>query len=232
MKVRCLLVDDEPLAIKLLEKHLLQLSNFEVVATCSNAAKAYEVLRTMDIDLLFMDIRMPQLSGIDLLKTIRNPPPAILTTAYREFALDAYDLGVIDYLLKPISFERFIKAIDRFWKQQQPASVKVLPSEDPYLVIKSGNKYQRIPAAGIYYIESLKDYIKICMGEKEIVARYKISDLEAEISNRGFLRVHRSFIVNMQKVTAFSAAGIELGKYEIPVGISYRELARKALKLE
>ncbi|HJT72891.1 MAG TPA: response regulator, partial [Chitinophaga sp.] len=108
MKVRCLLVDDEPLAIKLLEKHLLQLSNFEVAATCSNAAKAYEVLRTVDIDLLFMDIRMPQLSGIDLLKTISNPPPTILTTAYRGFALDAYDLGVIDYLLKPISFERFI----------------------------------------------------------------------------------------------------------------------------
>lgn len=233
MKMRCLLVDDEPLAINLLRKHFQQLDSFEVVATCHNAVKASEILRSEHIDLLLLDIKMPQISGIDFLKTLQHPPKTILTTAYREFALEGYDLGVIDYLLKPISMDRFLKAIDRFW-QLHHAPVPAIKTDTPtsYLVVKSGNKYQRINTADIYYIESLRDYIKIYTAGKEIIAKYKISDFEAAVSNKGFLRVHRSFIVNIKKVTAFSPIDIEMDKYEIPVGASYRELIRKTLQMD
>ena len=232
MKIKCLLVDDEPLAIKLLQNHIKQLDNIEVVATCNSVAKAYEFLRTGDINLLFLDIKMPQVSGIEFLKTLQNPPKTILTTAYRDYAMEGYDLGVIDYLLKPISFDRLLKSIDRFWKLYTPALPINSALEENWLVIKSGYKYLRIFAGDIYYIESLKEYVKIYTAEKEFVAKYKISDLEAEISNIGFLRIHRSFIINLKKVTAFSGEGIELGKFEIPVGASYKELIKRTLKFE
>lgn len=232
MKIKCLLVDDEPLAITLLQNHIKQLDNVEVVATCNNVAKAYEILHVAEINLLFLDIKMPKLSGIEFLKTLQNPPRTILTTAYRDYAMEGYDLGVIDYLLKPVSFDRLLRSIDRFWKLYAPTLPANTVSAEHWLVIKSGYKYLRIFTGDIYYIESLKECVKIYTAEKEFVAKYKISDLEAEMSNKGFLRIHRSFIINVKKVTAFSGEGIELGKFEIPVGASYKELIKRTLKFE
>lgn len=233
MKVRCLLVDDEPLAIQLVKNHLEQLEMFEVVATCSNALKALEVLRSKPIDLIFLDIKMPQITGIDFLKTLKNPPAVIITTAYREFALDGYDLDIVDYLLKPITFDRFFKAVDRYLRTTQahePKSNTLHNNIDQFIYIKTGSKFLKLYNDDILYIESLKDYVIIHCKNQKINVKYKISDMEIELKALNFLRVHRSYIVNQQKITAFTANDIEIGSQEIPIGTNYKEYVFKILK--
>jgi len=231
MKVRCLLVDDEPLAIQLLQTHLEKLDLFEVVATCSNAIKALEVLRTETIDLLFLDIKMPQLTGIDFLKTLKNPPAVIITTAYREYAVDGYDLDIVDYLLKPITFDRFFKAIDRYLRttKVQPP-LKATPTADDSIYIKAGGKFHKLNVEDILYLESLKDYVVIHCVNQQITAKYKISDMEQELKSFAFLRIHRSYIVNQKKITAFTMNDIEIGAREIPIGTNYKEYVFQTLK--
>ncbi len=231
MKVRCLLVDDEPLAIQLLQTHLEKLDLFEVVATCSNAIKALEVLRTETIDLLFLDIKMPQLTGIDFLKTLKNPPAVIITTAYREYAVDGYDLDIVDYLLKPITFDRFFKAIDRYLRttKVQPP-LKTTPTAQESIYIKAGGKFHKLSVEDILYLESLKDYIVIHCVNQQITAKYKISDMEQELKPFHFLRIHRSYIVNQKKITAFTMNDIEIGAREIPIGTNYKEYVFQTLK--
>lgn len=231
MKVRCLLVDDEPLAIQLLQTHLEKLDLFEVVATCSNAIKALEVLRAETIDLLFLDIKMPQLTGIDFLRTLKNPPAVIITTAYREYAVDGYDLDIVDYLLKPITFDRFFKAIDRYLrttKVQQP--LKTMPTTDESIYIKAGGKFHKLNVEDILYLESLKDYIVIHCVNQQITAKHKISDMEQELKPFSFLRIHRSYLVNQKKITAFTMNDIEIGTREIPIGTNYKEYVFQTLK--
>lgn len=231
MKVRCLLVDDEPLAIQLLQTHLEKLDLFEAVATCSNAIKALEVLRAETIDLLFLDIKMPQLTGIDFLRTLKNPPAVIITTAYREYAVDGYDLDIVDYLLKPITFDRFFKAIDRYLrttKVQQP--LKAVPKADECIYIKAGGKFHKLNVDDILYLESLKDYIVIHCVNQQITAKYKISDMEQELKPWSFLRIHRSYMVNQKKITAFTMNDVEIGVREIPIGTNYKEYVFQTLK--
>jgi len=233
MKVKCLLVDDEPLAIKLMENHIAKIASFEVVATCNNAMKALEILNTHDIDLLFLDIKMPTITGIDFLKSLRNPPKTIFTTAYREYALESYDLDVADYLLKPITFDRFFRAVERFYRDIKPTQVSVttlLKEEETLIQIKSGTKYHKVAVSNINYIESLKDYVKIHTTSKSIVSKQKISDLEAELAKHAFLRVHRSYLINSKKVTAFTPHDIELNDVEVPIGASYKEYVLAILK--
>jgi two-component system, LytTR family, response regulator len=222
-KIRCLLVDDEPLAIQLLQNHVAQLDFMEVAGTCPNAVKALEVLTHQKIDLLFLDIRMPQISGINFLKTLRNPPKTIITTAYREYALDGYNLDIVDYLLKPITFDRFFKAVERYLRASEMPIISAPQKEEPnFIFIKSGFKQIKIDLNDILYIESIKDYIKIQTIGKEIMAKYKITTIEEELKGRGFLRVHRSFIVSQIKITAFTTKDIEIGKIEIPIGESHK----------
>ncbi|TAE21600.1 MAG: DNA-binding response regulator [Cytophagales bacterium] len=224
MKTRCLLVDDEPLAIQLLQKHIGQIPSFEVVAVAGNAVAALEALRSQPVDLIFCDIRMPGVTGIDLLKTIRQPPKTILTTAYREFALDGYDLEVIDYLLKPITFERFFKAVERYMRlttapQQGPATSVIKPRS---IQVKAGSKFYNLPVDSILYVESQKEYVKIRTTEREIVSKNKIGELTEQLTEMGFLRIHRSFLINRQQVMAYSATHVDVGPYELPIGASYR----------
>src|SRR5882757_2844178 len=191
MKIRCLLVDDEPLAIQLLQKHIAQLDFFEVAGTCNTAVKTLEILNQQSIDLLFLDIQMPQLSGLDLLKTLRQPPPVILTTAYREHAVDGFELDVVDYLLKPITFDRFLKSVEKFLKaHNQYAPNAIVSSETQYIYLKSGYKYFKIDTRDILYIESLKDYVNVYTKEKTITSKYKISELELVLKDKGFMRIH------------------------------------------
>jgi two-component system, LytTR family, response regulator len=230
MKTRCLLVDDEPLAIQLLQKHIDQLESFEIAATAQNAVKAMEILKTTKIDLLFCDIKMPMLTGIDLIKTLKNPPKTIITTAHREFALDGYELDIVDYLLKPITFERFFKAIEKYLRTTEPVvSGPITHSAPAVLTIKSNNKFYKLNIDEILYLESQKDYVKIYLKDREITTKYKISDIETELKSHGFLRIHRSFIVNQQHIQSFSATHIEIGKGEIPIGMSYKELVIKKI---
>jgi two-component system LytT family response regulator len=233
MKVKCLLVDDEPLAIKLLENHISKIASFEVVATCNNAMKALEILNTQQIDLLFLDIKMPTMTGIDFLKSLRNPPKTIFTTAYREYALESYDLDVADYLLKPITFDRFFRAVERYFREIKPVQTSVsIPQTavETIIQIKSGTKYHKVAISVINYIESLKDYVKIHTESKCIVSKQKISDLEKELAAHSFLRVHRSYLINSKKVTAFTPHDIELDTIEIPIGASYKEYVLAILK--
>ncbi|SFH02763.1 LytR/AlgR family response regulator transcription factor [Pedobacter insulae] len=231
MKVKCLLVDDEPLAIELIKNHLEQLALFEVVGSCSNAVKALEVLRIAQVDLIFLDIKMPQLTGIDFLKTLKNPPSVIITTAYREFALDGYDLDIVDYLLKPITFDRFFKAIDRYLRTVQSLENPGIPTSiNQFIYIKSGVKFHKVYAEDILYIESLRDYVIIHCIQQQINAKYKISDIEKELIPFNFLRIHRSFIVNPRKISAFTTNDIEIGNKEIPIGTNYKLQVLSVLK--
>jgi len=231
MRIKCLLVDDEPLAIQLIQNHIAQLDGFDVVGTCSNAIQAMEVLRTTTIDLLFLDIKMPKITGLSFLRALQHPPAVIITTAYREYAVEGYELDVVDYLLKPITFERFFKAIDRFLRikppVQQPATV--LGNMEQVMHIRSKGKVHRIQIDEIIYVESIKDYIVIHFADKKITAKYKFGDFEKELAGKPFLRVHRSFIVNLHRITAFSANDIEIGGTEIPIGASYKEYVSKRL---
>jgi len=235
VKIKCLIADDEPLAIALLENHIQQLSTLEVVGTCANALQAAQELRTKQVDLLFLDIKMPQITGIEFLKTLRQPPAVIFTTAYREYALEGYELDIVDYLLKPITFERFFKSVERYYsrfspKETQGSTVRTMPHEG-YIFLKTGHKFNKILTNDICYIESVKDYVVLHrIDGSTFTAKYKISDIEAEIQDKRFLRIHRSFIVNLDRITAFTLQDVEIGPIELPIGNSYKEFVFKVLK--
>jgi len=223
--IRCLLVDDEPLAIQLLQKHIAQLPFFGIAATCANAIQALAILNNQPIDLLFLDIRMPGPSGLDLLKTLRNPPHTILTTAYREYALDGFDLDVVDYLLKPVTFDRFFKSVERYLRIVHQPMTRVLSSSEPqFIYLKSGYKYFKLDLQEIQFVVSRKDYIRVVTKDRTIVAKYRLSDMEKELEGKGFLRIHRSYIVNRQHITSFTAAGLEIAGHQLPIGDTYKAL--------
>jgi DNA-binding LytR/AlgR family response regulator len=227
------LVDDEPLAITLLQKHIGQLDFMEVAGTCPNALKALETLKTISADLMFLDIRMPAINGIDFLKMLRNPPKVIITTAYREYALDGYDLDIVDYLLKPITFERFFKAIERYLRNNNlpvQTTTTLATGEPSTISVKSGYRNIRLNTDDILYVESLKDYVKVVTADGPVTTKYRISDMQTELSAYGFLRIHRSFIVNRKHISAFTASDVEIGKTELPIGESYKEQVMRMLK--
>ncbi|PZR26124.1 MAG: DNA-binding response regulator [Citrobacter freundii] len=222
MRVKCLLVDDEPLAIQLIQNHLSQLDSFEVVATCSNAVEALNVLRSTPIDLLFLDIKMPKVNGLDFLKTLRDPPAVIITTAYREYATDGYDLDLIDYLLKPITFERFLKATERYLRRNTLSKNTGSITHD-FINIRADRKFHRLSVDEIIYVESVKDYIIIHLQDKQITAKHKLSEFESFLPRDAFLRIHRSFIVRVNKIQAFTFSDVEIMGKQVPIGTNYKD---------
>ena len=238
MKTRCLLVDDEPIALDILETYLTRLPEIEIVARCTDAFRAMEILRLKHIDLMFLDIKMPQFDGLSFIRSLQKPPKVILTTAYREYALEGYDLNVVDYLLKPIPFERFVKAIDRYYEQRTEASAAVLQAEpaqavrELFIYLKADKKTIKVYMKDIFYIESLKDYVVIHKRDAKIIAREKISRLEDALPQEMFLRVHRSYIVSVPKITAITAESVEIGKIEIPIARNYRKAVAKILGMD
>lgn len=232
MKIKCLIVDDEPLAIRLIENHIAKIQALEVVATANSAMKAFEILSNQSIDLLFLDIKMPNITGVDFLKNLKQPPKTIFTTAYRDFAIESYELEVVDYLLKPITFERFFKSVDRYLRMLPPINKgeSLNLNVADYILLKSAGKNYKIAFNDIVYVESDKDYIKVYQFDRScIISKYKISDLEAELPQDGFTRIHRSFIINNNKINAFSATHIEVNTIEIPIGASFKEQAQKLI---
>ncbi|QSE97858.1 LytR/AlgR family response regulator transcription factor [Fulvivirga lutea] len=226
-KVKCMIVDDEPLAIEIIESYLERLSDFEVVARCNNALKAFEIVQKEKVDLIFLDIQMPKLTGIDFIKTLKDPPKIILTTAYRDYAIESYELDVVDYLLKPISFDRFLVAVQKIYNgngdkisiEKQGVDIK---DSDAYIYLKSDKKMVKVMLDDILYIESLKDYIRVRTDEKDVISHQKISYLEEKLPGEYFMRVHRSFIVPIQKITSYSASSIEVPGHEVPIGRLYK----------
>lgn len=225
MRIKCLIIDDEPLATRLVENHISKVEQLEVVATANSVFRAFEIINTQSIDLMFLDIKMPTLSGIDFLKSLKNPPKTIITTAYRDFALEGFELEVIDYLLKPITFERFFKSINRVLTTHYPGTNDSnQPREDDYFILKSGAKNYKVNMVDVLYIESLRDHIVVHTKDgKSITSKNKISDMQSRLPANIFLRVHRSFIINTQRVNAFSASDLDINGVEIPIGASYKK---------
>lgn len=231
---KCLIVDDEPLAIELIKDHIERIPQLEIAGTCQNALKAFEIIKKEPIDLLFLDIQMPVLTGMEFVKSLQNPPSVIFTTAYRQYAVESYELDVIDYLLKPITFTRFFKAINKYFNtldQAIPAPVATVPPPptDNYIYVNANKKHIKVPFEDILFVESIKDYVRIHTAGKNIVTKDKISDFAEKLPDT-FLRVHRSYIVNTSKITAFTAHDIEIEKHEIPIGISYKKQVFEFLK--
>ncbi len=226
MIYKCLIIDDEELARELIETHLNQLDNFELVASCASAIEASNILQKQPVDLLFLDIEMPVLKGTEFFKNLLQKPKVIFTTAYRDYALDGFELNAIDYLLKPITFSRFFKAIEKF-KEQSSITVKETQSNLPtteggFIFVSKNRKKVKVIFDEILYIESLKDYIKIHLVNESHTVKFSISAFEKELDAR-FIRIHRSYIVNKNKITAYTKNDIEIGKAEIPIGDNYRE---------
>lgn len=229
MAIKCIIVDDEPLAIEIVESYVARIDELELTGTFRNAIQAFAFLQQHPVDLIFLDIQMPKLSGIDFLRTLKNPPKVIFTTAFRDYALDGFELEVVDYLLKPIPFDRFLKAVGKVMQQPSTATQKTESVSDDYVYFKVDKKMVKTKMTDVLYIESIKDYVKVKTGEREIITQQKISYLEESLPREQFLRIHRSFIVNVDKIDAYSATDIEIGKHSIPIGRNYKNDVLKVL---
>ncbi|MGK0446882.1 MAG: DNA-binding LytR/AlgR family response regulator [Polaribacter sp.] len=224
MGIRCLVIDDEPLALQVIQAHLKKIPGIEVVATLQNPLAALDIIKSTKIDLIFLDIEMPLLTGIDFLKTLQNPPKIIFTTAYRNYATESYELDVIDYLLKPISFIRFLKAVNKYKNLLNITAAESGIKEEgsDHLFVNTNRKFVRLNFKDILYVESIKDYVKIYLNDTSVITKDSISNFKHKLPEE-FLRIHRSFVVNTKKITAFTKVDVEIGKREIPIGASFKE---------
>ncbi|MFN8241759.1 MAG: LytTR family DNA-binding domain-containing protein [Bacteroidales bacterium] len=220
MKYNCIIVDDEPLAIEVIKTHATAIGIFNIMAECSNTIEAFQALKAVKTDLIFLDIQMPGIKGTDFLKSLVNPPKVILTTAYRDYALEGFELNVVDYLLKPVSYERFLKAIDKFLITQ--ASVPGEKIEEKYIYLNINKNVHKIHVNDIIYAESIKDYLTIHTQSGSIVAKHTISSFEALLPKDHFVRIHRSFIVSLSRIKSFNAHSIDIGNKELPIGQNYQ----------
>ncbi len=230
MKFKYLVVDDEPLARKLILSHASKIDGLESVGECGNAMEAINLLRTKTVDLIFLDIQMPEMTGFQFVSTLKNPPSIILTTAYRDFAPEAFDLNVIDYLLKPIAFERMVKAVNKFFdSKKENAVTSIEQGGTRFIHIKSDRKIHKLEEGEIVYIESLDDYVKIHLKDSKLITRENISTLEAKLSCPPFVRIHRSFIINSKWIKTISHDGIELNGKQLPFGRTFKKAALSQL---
>ncbi|MEH0158722.1 LytTR family DNA-binding domain-containing protein [Limibacter armeniacum] len=236
LKTKCLIVEDEPLAAEVIENYLSKLPNVVLLGVCTDAIKASEKLHTEEVDLLFLDINMPEVSGIDFLRTLLitavKRPQIIITTAYRDFAVDAFELNVLDYLVKPIPITRFMQAMNKYYQSlQHEISNRIVEQQPlPFIYVKADKKTQKLLLKDIVYIESLKDYVKIHTNNKVIVTKHQISHFEDNLPEQDFMRIHRSFIIAVNKIQAFNADHIDILDIELPIGRSYREKVAQRLR--
>jgi DNA-binding LytR/AlgR family response regulator len=229
-----LIVDDEPLALDVLETYIVQMPELNLVKRCSNALEANEALKSNSIDLMFLDIQMPQLTGIDFLKTLSDPPMVVFTTAYPNYAIQGFDLNALDYLLKPISLERFMKAVNKAIAQSELVNLETVPSGGPavndgldFFFVKADKKLVKVNFDDIIYIEGLKDYVIIRLAQGRVITLQTMKNLEDRLPKNLFRRIHRSFIVAMDKVMAVEGNMIEVLEKDkpkmLPIGKNYRD---------
>lgn len=218
MKIDCIIVDDEPLAVKLLENHISKIDELRLVGTAGNALEAYRLMKLKAVHLIFLDIQMPDLNGIEFLRSLQNKPKTIFTTAYREFAIEGFELEAVDYILKPITFQRFFKAVERVLRQDSEHK------EDGFIMLKSNGLQHKIVLKMILFFESQGNDVKLVLKEgMPIVVKHKISELENDLNSKGFLRVHRSFLVNSKEIKALGNKELIISNHTIPIGRSYKE---------
>ncbi|MBO9611144.1 MAG: response regulator transcription factor [Dyadobacter sp.] len=228
MKLKCLVVDDEPLAAEILEAHIERIPSLHLEKVCTSAIQALDFLAGNQVDLLFLDIEMPVITGLQFLRMVKQLPPVILTTAYSEFALEAFELEVVDYLQKPIAFERMLAAVNkvRHYISMKQAVDKQQAASDtafPDLFVKCGSKIVRVPQNEILFIEGKKEYVLIRTLTREIKTTVTIRELSERLPAQLFIRVHRSFIASLSKVDSIDRAGVWIGETRIPIGDIYRE---------
>ncbi|MCB0545030.1 MAG: LytTR family DNA-binding domain-containing protein [Saprospiraceae bacterium] len=227
--IRCLVVDDEELARTLLENYIARVPGLEPIAFCANPLEAMNILRKETVDLLFLDIQMPELTGIEFLRTLQQKPVVVFTTAYADYALEGYSLDVTDYLLKPFSFERFLQAVNKAGAALQaktaapaPQSGSQLPEKD-YLLIKADHKVHRIKYGDIVYIQSMREYVAFHTDNGRILSLNSLKQLEEELPPERFIRVHKSYMVAIGRINTMEGNLLHVGKEKIPVGANYRD---------
>ena len=232
-KIKCLVIDDELPAREILRNHISGIEVLELSGICSNAVEAISFLKDNAVDLLFLDIQMPHLLGTNFLRTLKNAPKVIFTTAYRKYALEGFELDAVDYLLKPISFERFLKGVNKVL--QLNIQNNILSSENnpgispPFFYFRSNRKMVKVLLDEILYIESLNDYIRIVTAGKTIISKHVLSSLEEMLPVNSFVRIHKSFIVAINKIESFNADSVEIAKKEIPIGRLFKQNLNKFL---
>lgn len=232
---RCLIIDDEPIAIRVIKNHLSAFTSFEIVDECSNALEAMPILLKEKVDLIFCDIQMPQITGVDFVRSLAHPPKVIFTTAYRDYAVDAFELNVVDYLLKPISFERFTKSINHFLeletsKQEQLNSKESDIQDRNFIFLKADKKHYKINLSDILYFESLGDYVIVFTADNKIITKERISYLAENIPQSQFIQIHRSYIVSIDKIESVGSGFVEINKKKLPVGRNYKPLLNDLLQ--
>ncbi|MFC0604461.1 LytR/AlgR family response regulator transcription factor [Winogradskyella pulchriflava] len=230
--VSCIIVDDEAIAREIITSHLAKIENIEIVAQCKNAIEAFNYISNNTIDLVFLDINMPEISGIAFAKSINKNIKVIFTTAYRDYAVEGFDLQAVDYLLKPIAFERLLKAVNRFFEvNAQSESLKNESTEtNNFIFVRSNRKMLKVDFDAIIYIESFSDYIKIHLNDTVIVTRETISAIEAKLPKNDFLRIHRSYIICLSKIQSFTNEHITVNRIALPISRSYKKDVLKRLE--
>mgnify|MGYP005811492551 CR=1 FL=1 len=235
MKLRCLLIDDEPPALKVLARYISSIDGLEIAGQCSNAIEALGVLRHKQVDVIFLDIKMPRILGTEFLKNLSHPPKVIFVTAYREYAVDGFELDAVDYLVKPVSFERFFKAITKLNRllgnETSDVETSGAPSSAAFVYLKVDKDMKKVIINDIIYIESWKDYVMVYLNDgKHFLVKQSITAMENLLSEHKFLRVHRSYMVSLDKVSGYNGLSVQLGEQEIPICILYKQSVMERLQ--
>jgi DNA-binding LytR/AlgR family response regulator len=230
--MNCLIVEDEPLAADVIRDYVAQVPGLSLSGICDDVFSAMEVMRSARIDILFLDINLPGLNGLDFIKTLQARPHIILTTAYHQHAVEGFNLNVVDYLLKPVEFSRFLQAVNKVFNRMEVPVVTPQPvkPERKHFYFSSDRKKVKVYADEIIYIESLRDYIKIHTVDQSLITKISISDAEQMLEGYGFIRVHKSFIVNIDRITAYNATDIELKNVRVVIGRTYSEMVARRLE--
>jgi len=227
MEIKALIIDDEPLARNVIMEYARKITSLSIVGECGDAICAHSIIQDKQVDLLFLDINMPKLTGIEFLKSLKNPPLVIFTTAYSDYALDGFELNVIDYLKKPFSFERFCKAYFRAEEllllKQSALKPDFIEKQNDFLFVKSDKKTIKVKIADILYIEGLGDYIKLYLNDKKLVTNLSMKKLENLLPPEQFYRIHKSFIISLDKIESIEGNMVKIGNTKLPIGNLYRQ---------
>jgi len=237
MKIKCVIIDDEPIAREIIREYISKLNEFEIIAEFKKATEAISFLNENKTDLLFLDINMPEINGINFARSLSNPPAIIFTTAYREYAAEGFELQAVDYLVKPIPFDRFLKAVNHFFKLHGK-SVDMTTSEisespvEEFILLKDSKKTHKVFLSDIKYIESDGDYIRFYLQNKKIMVRGSLSSMEDMLPPSLFLRIHNSYMINLKKVNALTLYSVEIDGIELPISRSHKEKVLKILNIK
>jgi DNA-binding LytR/AlgR family response regulator len=232
MKIKCVIIDDEPLAIKVVENHLKEFQNFEVIETFNNPIEALSLLEKGNVDALFLDINMPKMNGLDFAKTLNSKMNVVITSAYREYAVESFDLNVLDYLVKPIPFNRFLKTINKITQQvylQKGIQKEEDSSNESFIFLKVDKKLIKIKFEDILYVESLKDYIKVFTTSGNYLVHKSLTSMTEELPDSNFIRIHRSYTIAIDKVKSVEGNLVEIATTKIPIGRKYVNHAKRII---